>query len=432
MRFHLILVSSPPPPPLSMRTIPPSVQNATGPECRQCSAPCAIEFATCTGLPGVTNLTVDDDGDGDDASQVPNEGVIVEYCNDFDLESIDAWYGVYGIRFIQSIKDAWNGDAKLLAVIIVLFSGLWPYVKSIIVLVVWYLPMTVGAQRSVLLWLARLSKYTLVDVFALIALFVGVQLQLDIGGTEAVTRAEPRLGLIAFFWATVWQYLQIEVVRAMHERAFSTAPATTSSSSSSATGQEGERGGGGGDRLFFEKLWMPALVLVASLALFVAGAVTEIVIFTSVDSSGVCSRSYNLVSLVGALLSEISMTGSSVPAQTWSLFVNYVILILAFPVVTHLLQIAFIVGRFRSRKMNVLSEGTMVIWYFTSIEPLLIGVFAVEYKVRSRAPATFMPRESCVFLSFAYVLSSFFESGCTVSEPYHEACRRNECEFPRY
>jgi hypothetical protein len=177
---------------------------------------------------------------------------------------------------------------------------------------------------------------------------------------------------------------------------------------------------------------MPALVLVASLALFVAGAVTEIVIFTSVDSSGVCSRSYNLVSLVGALLSEISMTGSSVPAQTWSLFVNYVILILAFPVVTHLLQIAFIVGRFRSRKMNVLSEGTMVIWYFTSIEPLLIGVFAVEYKVRSSAPATFMPRESCVFLSFAYVLSSFFESGCTVSEPYHEACRRNECEFPRY
>ncbi len=323
----------------------------------------------------MTNSTVDED-----ASQVPNEGVLVENCNEFDLASIDAWYGVYGIRFIQSIKDAWNGDAKLLAVIIVLFSGLWPYVKSIIVLVVWYLPMTVGAQRSALLWLARLSKYTLVDVFALIALFVGVQLQLDIGGTEAVTRAEPRLGLIAFFWATVWQYLQIEVVRAMHERAFSTTPATTSSSSSlsSATGQEGEGGGGGGDRLFFEKLWMPALVLVASLALLIAGAATEIVIFTSVDSSGVCSRSYNLVSLVGALLSEISMTGSSVPAQTWSLFVNYVILILAFPVVTHLLQIAFIVGWFRSRKMNVLSEGTMVIWYFTSMEPLLIGLFAVE------------------------------------------------------
>jgi hypothetical protein len=132
------------------------------------------------------------------------------------------------------------------------------------------------------------------------------------------------------------------------------------------------------------------------LALLVAGAVTEIVIFTSVDSSGVCSRSYNLVSLVGALLNEISMSGSSVPAQTWSLFVNYVILILAFPVVTHLLQIAFIVGRFRSRKMNVLSEGTLVIWYFTSIEPLLIGVFAVEYKVRSSAPATFMPRELCI------------------------------------
>ena len=79
------------------------------------------------------------------------------------------------------------------------------------------------------------------------------------------------------------------------------------------------------------------------------------------------------------------MTGNSVPAQTWSLFVNYVILILAFPAVTHLLQIAFIVGRFRSRNMKAVSEGTLVIWYFMSIEPLLIGVFAVEYKVRLRA-----------------------------------------------
>jgi hypothetical protein len=337
----------------------------TGLECERCTLPCVSELATCTGLPGINSTY----GNDTSSETVPNEAVVVEYCSDFDLEVIDTWYEVYAIRFIQSVKDAWNGDAKLLAVIIVLFSGLWPYVKSIILIVIWFYPATVGTQRATLLWLARLSKYTLIDIFALIALFVGVQLQLDIGGTEAVTRAEPRLGLIAFFWATVWQYVQIEIVRMMHDRALSMT--TTIAAAEEEV-----------DRLLFARLWVPTLILAASVGLLVAGGVTEIVYFTSVDSSGVCTRSYNLLSLVLALLNEMSMMSNSVPAQTWTLFVNYFVLILMFPIITHLLQVAFIVCRFRSNKSKGLSEGTFVIWFFASIEPLLIGIFAVEYKVR--------------------------------------------------
>ena len=35
---------------------------------------------------------------------------------------------------------------------------------------------------------------TLVDVFAVIGVLVGVQLQLNLGGMEIITRAEPRFG----------------------------------------------------------------------------------------------------------------------------------------------------------------------------------------------------------------------------------------------
>lgn len=354
----------------------------TGPECERCTSPCLIELAKCTGLSGMNST--DDDGVSS-GEGVPNEAVVaIEYCSEFDLEDIDIWYEVYAIRFIQSVKDAWNGDAELLAVIIVLFSGLWPYVKSIILIVVWFYPATMESQQMALLWLARLSKYTLVDIFALIALFVGVQLQLDIGGTEAVTRAEPRLGLIAFFWATVWQYVQIEIVRMMHYRVF-----LKTTTIAAANEEEGDEKGG--DRLLFANLWIPVVVLAVSVCLLVVGAVTEFVYFTSVDSSGACTRSYNLLSLVLALLSEISTMSNSVPAQTWTLFVNYVVLILLFPIITHLLQVAFIVGQFNLKKSKILGERIAVIWFFASIEPLLIGVFAVEYKVSVNRHCQLLP-----------------------------------------
>ena len=50
-------------------------------------------------------------------------------CNSFELNDIDEWYVVYNVTFVKSIDDAWNGDAELLAVIVVLFSGFWPYLK---------------------------------------------------------------------------------------------------------------------------------------------------------------------------------------------------------------------------------------------------------------------------------------------------------------
>lgn len=86
--------------------------------------------------------------------------------------------------------------------------------KNILLLIVWYVPMTVERQTLALVWLAWLSKYTLVDVFAVVGVLVGVQLQLSIGGVvEAVTRAEPRFGIICFFLATAWEFVEIETIK---------------------------------------------------------------------------------------------------------------------------------------------------------------------------------------------------------------------------
>ena len=162
--------------------------------------------------------------------------------------------------------------------------------------------MSIEAQTSSILWLSRLSKYTLVDVFDVMTVLVGVQLQLNVGGTEAVTRAEPRFGIIAFFLATVWEFVQIEIIKAMHERVIL-------GESHSKDKKE---------RLLFSRVWIPVAILVASLGLYIAGAVTEIAYFTSSDygSDGMCERSYNLVTLGNALVNDHSMTGNSAAGQT--------------------------------------------------------------------------------------------------------------------
>lgn len=310
---------------------------------------------------------------GKDTTLPPNEAITENTCNEFDLDAIDKWYTVYNLTFIKSIQDAWTGDAKLLAVIIVLFSGIWPYLKNIILIVIWYTPSSVETQSATLLWLSRLSKYTLVDVFAVIGVLVGVQLQLNVGGTEAITRAEPRFGVIAFFLATVWEFLQIELIKSMHERKVLGGPNTETRE----------------DRLLFSNLWVPVLILLASLGLYISGATTEIVYFVTKDfgSAGVCKKSYNLVTLGNALINEMSLTSNSVPGQTWILYLSYVALNLAFPIITHTLQICFIVGWFKSKKLKRLIDWTLAIWCFACIEVLLIGIFAVEYKVRVAARA---------------------------------------------
>ena len=236
-----------------------------------------------------------------------------------------------------------------------------------ILVIIWYLPTSVERQTATLLWLSRLSKYTLVDVFAVIGILVGVQLQLNVGGTGAIIRAEPRFGIIAFLLATVWEYLQIEVIQAMHARRVRDG------------GHPPEAGEG---RLRFARLGVPASLLAASAALYAAGAATEIVYFASMDATGVCHQSYNLVTLGNALINQFMSTSNAAPGQTWILYLSYVVCILAFPVLTHLLQFGFLVAWSRGRSLTRLIEWTQAIGCFACVEVLLIGVFAVQYKVQ--------------------------------------------------
>ena len=75
----------------------------------------------------------------------------------------------------KSTIDIWNAGGRELAIMILIFSVIWPYTKQLITLVLWFLPPTklsVSRRGSILLWLDCLGKWSMIDIFVLVITLV--------------------------------------------------------------------------------------------------------------------------------------------------------------------------------------------------------------------------------------------------------------------
>lgn len=376
----------------------PCASDSFSAECQECNIPCTDQLDVCLGFPTENSTDV--------GGRILQEGECVE----LNIEELD-WFVVYELTFINSVEKAWNGNAKFLAIIIVVFSGIWPYAKNIILIWIWYWPLSVENRTTVLTWLLRLSKYTLVDVFAVISVLVGVLLELNVGGTEVATRAEPRPSIIAFFLATLWEICQIEWVLHCHNKHVRYVEPDQAKERDSAAMEEGaapetenEHGSTSAGHLldamrFRSKLssnentlsvsnvtgmraWV-GFLLVSTLALYLAGSTTELVQFTSFgagDTTG-CKRSYNMVTFGNAMVSNLATSANSAVAGTWTLYVAYVILVLFLPISVHCMQLLLLAlasfGDNKEKNRRV-CRWAASLWGFSSVEVFLIGIFSVE------------------------------------------------------
>ena len=76
----------------------------------------------------------------------------------------------------QSTIDLWNSGAKELALLILLFSGVWPYTKQLITFALWFLPPSVVSctrRGQFLLWLDILAKWSMIDIIVMLITVAG-------------------------------------------------------------------------------------------------------------------------------------------------------------------------------------------------------------------------------------------------------------------
>jgi uncharacterized paraquat-inducible protein A len=95
----------------------------------------------------------------------------------------------YEFSIVQSAIELWNAGGKILAVLIFLFSGVWPYTKQLATLAMWFLPpgwLPLSRRGSLFGWLDLLAKWSVIDIFFMILSLVAFR----------VTIASPRLSYV--------------------------------------------------------------------------------------------------------------------------------------------------------------------------------------------------------------------------------------------
>jgi hypothetical protein len=158
--------------------------------------------------------------------------------------------------------------------------------------------------------------------------------------------------------------------------------------------------------------------------MFLWGALTELVDFTtaSIASSNECVKSYNLVSFGGGLINSLSLNQSDSPAGTWTLYLAYIFLVVFLPIVVHTMQICVLAVSALTLQSQTGSDGEASVmkkckeachvmsslFGFSSIEVLLIGIFAVQHKFEDFVAALAGPGNADFFSITSSIGSGFY------------------------
>jgi len=101
-----------------------------------------------------------------------------------EIQSID---DIKQLSIVGTTELLWTYKLYIPAIIVVTLSIVWPYVKQIINLLIWILPPTVlptSVRGSTLYWIDTLGKWSIVDVFIMICLIVGLRSTISSPGTD--------------------------------------------------------------------------------------------------------------------------------------------------------------------------------------------------------------------------------------------------------
>lgn len=128
-----------------------------------------------------------------------------------------------------SIHDMWQAGIYPLALLILIFSGVWPYVKSILLLVCWLTPphvVNLKRRDTMLKYLDILGKWSLVDNYVLVLTIVAFSFQLETPVTPYLpaqlfslsSSVVPGWGIYGFLIAAVLQLTVTHIIMYFHYR----------------------------------------------------------------------------------------------------------------------------------------------------------------------------------------------------------------------
>lgn len=126
----------------------------------------------------------------------------------------------------KTVGEMYHAKVYTLMLLVLVFSGVWPYIKLIMMLVSWLLPeqyLSLKRRESLLIWLDALGKYSLVDSYVLVLTLVSFRFHIDIPGIGSIdSYVTPTFGFYLFMMSTVSSLVVGHAVTFLHRRSTDT------------------------------------------------------------------------------------------------------------------------------------------------------------------------------------------------------------------
>lgn len=88
----------------------------------------------------------------------------------------------FDFAIARTTIDLWKAGGKALAILILIFSGIWPYTKQFLTLILWFLPptkMSILKRGSFLIWLDKLAKWSMIDIFVIVVCIAAFRVSIN-------------------------------------------------------------------------------------------------------------------------------------------------------------------------------------------------------------------------------------------------------------
>jgi len=120
----------------------------------------------------------------------------------------------------KTVREMYHAQVYSLMMLVLVFSGIWPYIKLILMGVAWFIPLShcsLERREQLLIWLDALGKYSLVDSFVLVLMLVSFKFHIDFPDVGVIDSfVTPNFGFYLFLAGTVFSLVIGHAITFIH------------------------------------------------------------------------------------------------------------------------------------------------------------------------------------------------------------------------
>lgn len=128
---------------------------------------------------------------------------------------------LFSFTLANSVRDMWEAKVYALSLLIAVFSGMWPYLKLLLMLFCWIVPeryLSVPRRENFLQALDALGKWSLIDTYVLTMMMVAFRFHVAVQTATVDVYVHAYTGFYTFLIGTMMSLVITHLILYMHRR----------------------------------------------------------------------------------------------------------------------------------------------------------------------------------------------------------------------